>query len=160
MQRLFYALVIWGSTCIILHASEGHDSIYKLDALNMSVPVAVVKPLVHIPERQTAETTRARTEVDASLLFQAQSAPLLPFYESYDASQFYDRMRRQLNTVHEYSKPETPQENKKLAAADGAFTISKKLEEAWERLKADYQESEEKYRLLNLYYGARYVDRP
>ncbi|WP_417376608.1 hypothetical protein [Gimesia maris] len=160
MQRLFCALVIWGSTCIILHASEGHDSIYKLDVLNVSAPDAVVVPLICFPEQQTAETTRERTEVDASLLFQAQSAPLIPFYESYDASQFYDQMRRQLNMVHEYINPETPQENKKLAAADGAFTISKKLEAAWERLKSDYQESAEKYRLLNLYYGARYVDRP
>ncbi|QDT92973.1 hypothetical protein [Gimesia algae] len=156
MQRLFCALVLWGFSCTLLNATEGYESIYKLDAFDMSVPAAVVKPLIHIPEQQTAETTRERTEVDASLLFQAQSAPLLPFYESYDASQFYDRMRRQLNTVHEYFNPETPQENKKLAAADGAFTISKKLEAAWERLKADYQESEEKYRLLNLYHGARH----
>ncbi|EDL60181.1 hypothetical protein [Gimesia maris] len=159
MQRLFCALVIWGSTCIILHASEGHDSIYKLDVLNVSAPDAVVVPLICFPEQPTAETPRERNDVDVSLLFQAQSVPLLPFYESYDASQFYDRMRY-LNAGLECVMPRKKHEETKLAAADGAFTISKKLEAAWERLKSDYQESEEKYRLLNLYYGARYVDRP
>ncbi len=152
--------LVFCCACSSLFADDVSQSVYEMDSFETPVLNTIVEPLIRIPEQPTAETTRARTEVDASLLFQAQSAPLLPFYESYDASQFYDRMRRQLNTVHEYYNPETPQENKKLAASDGAFTISKKLEEAWERLKADYQESEEKYRLLNLYYGARYVDRP
>lgn len=159
MLKPFLSLVFC-CVCSSLFAEDVSQSIYEMDSFETPVLQTVVESLIPFPEQQTAETTRERTEVDASLLFQAQSAPLIPFYESYDASQFYDQMRRQLNMVHEYINPETPQENKKLAAADGAFTISKKLEAAWDRLKSDYQESAEKYRLLNLYYGARYVDRP
>ncbi|WP_417381427.1 hypothetical protein [Gimesia sp.] len=155
-----FLTVVFCCACSSLFAEDVPQSVYEMDSFETPVLQTVVESLIPFPEQQIAETTRARTDGDASLLFQAQSVPLLPFYESYDASQFYDRMRRQLNTVHEYFNPGTPQENKKLAAAAGAFTISKKLEAAWERLKSDYQESEEKYRLLNLYYGARYVDRP
>lgn len=151
--------LVFCCACSSLFADDVSQSVYEMDSFETPVLNTIVEPLIRIPEQPTAETPRERIDVDVSLLFQTQSVPLLPFYESYDASQFYDRMRY-WNAGLECVMPQKKHEETKLAASDGAFTISKKLEEAWERLKADYQESEEKYRLLNLYYGARYVDRP
>lgn len=150
-----FLTVVFCCACSSLFAEDVPQSVYEMDSFETPVLQRVVESLIPFPEQQIAETTRARTEGDASLLFQAQSVPLLPVYESYDASQFYDRMRF-LNAGLECVIPRTPQENRKLAASDGAFTITRKLEETWERLKADYQKSEEKYRLLNLYHGARH----
>ncbi|HBL45090.1 MAG TPA: hypothetical protein DDZ90_17035 [Planctomycetaceae bacterium] len=154
MLKLFLTMVFCCASSS-LFAEDVPQSIYAMDSFETPVLNSVVEPLTPVPEQQVAETTRARTELDASLLFQVESSPLLPFYESYDASQFYDRMRYWSGGL-DCIIPRERKTNTKHAASDGAFTVSKKLEEVWERLKTDYQETEEKYRLLNLYHGARH----